>query len=276
MTQCRAMNTWPGTAKAFSVVLQRNSFSPRLSARAGDVWRAMQDVVVDQSADVGWTPARYDSTNTMFVVRSMTLQHLRELRFEDKLVGRTWPVRARRDMLFTREARLFSGDELVASASQEWAYLSRTLEPIRAGADIYAAFTREEGFPSAELPAHEPLNGFPVQRFTFRTWHLWMDPFGHINHPAYVDFCDEATSRALAKAGLPALQLSPLAETVHFRAAIGADVDVTVEVHLVGDVGDDAVLLSHRILVGEKVCATAKTVRRLLGHKREAWRSAFG
>ena len=72
MTQCRAMNTWPGTAKAFPVVLQRNSFSPRLSARAGDVWRAMQDVVVDQSADVGWTPARYDSTNTMFVVRSMS------------------------------------------------------------------------------------------------------------------------------------------------------------------------------------------------------------
>lgn len=276
MTQCRAMRTWPDTAKAFPVVLQRNSFSPRLSARAGDVWRSMQDVVVDQSADVGWTPARYDTTNTMFVVRSMTLQHLRELRFEDKLVGRTWPVRARRDMLFTREVRLFAGDELVAAASQEWAYLSRTLEPIRAGADIYSAFTREEGFPSAELPAHTPVSGFPVQRFTFRTWHGWMDPFGHINHPAYVDFCDEATSRTLARAALPALQLSPLAEAVHFRAAIGADVEVTVEVHLVGEVGDDAVLLSHRILVGEKVCATAKTVRRLIGHGRDAWHSAFG
>lgn len=265
------MRTFPASAKAFPVVLQRNSFSPRLAARAGDVWRAMQDVVVDQSADVGWTPARYDETNTMFVVRSMTLMHVRELRFQDRLVGRTWPVRARRDMLFTREVRLFVGDELVSAASQEWAYLSRTLTPIRAGKDIYDAFQREEGFPSVELPEATPITGARVHRFGFRTWHVWMDPFGHINHPAYVDFCDEATSRALALAQVPPLQLSPVAETVHFRAAIGAEDEVLVEVQLVGAVGDDAVLLHHRILAGETVCATAKSVRRLLGHGRDAW-----
>jgi acyl-CoA thioesterase FadM len=257
------------------VALQRNSFSPRLSARAGDVWRAMQDIVVDQSADVGWTPARYESTRTLFIVRSMTVVHGRELRFEDQLVGRTWPVRARRDTFFTREVRLFAGDELVSAASQEWAYLSRDLAPLRAGKDIYDAFRREEGFPSVELPAATPRPEGPVHRFTFRTWHLWMDPFGHINHPAYVDFCDEATSRALAAAGVPPLALSPLAEAVHFRAAIGAEEDVTVEVQLAGDVGDDAVLLTHRILVGEKVCVTAKTVRRLLGHGRDAWARAL-
>lgn len=270
------MHTWPESAKPFPVVLQRNSFSPRLSARAGDVWRAMQDVVVDQSADVGWTPARYEATATMFIVRSMTVTHSREVRFEDRLVGRTWPVRARRDMLFTREVRLFAATELVAAASQEWAYLSRALEPIRAGPDIYAAFVREEGFPSVALPSHTPIAVQPVHRSTFRTWHVWMDPFGHLNHPAYVDLCDEATSRVLAKAGQPALQLSPLAESVHFRAAIGAEEDVTVEVQLLGDVGDDAVLLGHRILIGDTVCATAKTVRRLLGVPRDAWRGAFG
>ncbi len=265
----------PASAKAFPVVLQRNSFSPRLSARAGDMWRAMQDVVVDQSADVGWTPARYESSGTMFVVRAMTLVHSRELRFEDRLVGRTWPVRARRDMLFTREVRLFAGTELVGAASQEWAYLSRALEPIRAGKEIYDAFVREEGFGSAELPLHEPLAASPVRRFEFDTWHVWMDPFGHVNHPAYVDFCDEATSRVLAAAHLPALQLSPLAESVHFRAAIGAEERVCVEVQLLGTVAPDAVLLGHRILVGEKVCATAKSVRRLLGFGHEAWVGAF-
>jgi acyl-CoA thioesterase FadM len=269
------MRTFPESAKPFPVALQRNSFSPRLSARAGDVWRAMQDVVVDQSADVGWTPARYESTRTLFIVRSMTVVHGRELRFEDQLVGRTWPVRARRDTFFTREVRLFAGDELVSAASQEWAYLSRDLTPLRAGKDIYDAFRREEGFPSVELPEATPRAEGRVHRFAFRTWHLWMDPFGHINHPAYVDFCDEATSRALAVAGVPPLALSPLAEAVHFRAAIGAEEDVTVEVQLAGDVGDDAVLLTHRILVGEKVCATAKTVRRLLGHGRDAWERAL-
>lgn len=269
------MNAWPPSAKAFPVTLRRNAFSPRLVARAGDVWRAMQDVVVDQSSDVGWTPGRYEATGTMFVVRSMTVAHARELRVEDRLVGRTWPVRARRDTLFTREVRLHADGGLVAAASQEWAYLSRALTPIRAGADIYAAFTREEGFPSAELPPHEPLPPAPPRRFVFRTWHLWMDPFGHVNHPAYVDFCDEATSGALAQAGLPAQALAPLAETVHFRAAIGPGEDVAVEVQLVGAVGDDGVLLSHRVLVGDRVCATAKTARRLLGHGRDAWRAAF-
>ncbi|MCA2977522.1 MAG: hypothetical protein INH41_24855 [Myxococcaceae bacterium] len=269
------MRSFPDSAKPFPVALQRNAFSPRLSARAGDVWRAMQDVVVDQSADVGWTPARYEATRTLFVVRSMTVEHGRELRVDDRLVGRTWPVRARRDTLFTREVRLFSSDELVAAASQEWAYLSRDLQPIRAGQDVYDAFRREEGFPSVELPPVTPRPGGHVHRFTFRTWHLWMDPFGHVNHPAYVDFCDEATSRALAAAGLPPLALSPIAEAVHFRAAIGSDEDVTVEVQRLGAVGDDAVLLGHRVLRGERVCATAKTVRRLLGHGLDAWERAL-
>jgi hypothetical protein len=46
---------------------------------------------------------------------------------------------------------------------------------------------------------------------------------------------------------------------------------VTVEVQWIGNVGDDAVVLGHRILVDAKVCATAKTVRRLLGFPRDAW-----
>jgi acyl-CoA thioesterase FadM len=266
----------PVTAKAFPIALQRNSFSPRLSARAGDVWRAMQDVVVDQSADVGWDPERYERSGTMFVVRSMTVQHLRELRFEDRLVGRTWPVRARRDMLFTREVRLFAAAELVAAASQEWAYLSRALAPTRAGSDLYGAFTREQGFPSVDLPEFASLPVTAPRRFEFDTWHVWMDPFGHINHPAYVDFCDEATSRVLARAGRPALQLSPVAESVHFRAAIGAEERVTVEVQLLGTVGADAVMLGHRLLVNDQVCATAKAVRRLLGHGHDVWCATFG
>lgn len=265
----------PQSARTFPVSLQRNSFSPRLSARAGDVWRAMQDVVVDQSADVGWTPDRYERTATLFVVRSMTVQHQRELRYEDRLVGRTWPVTARRETFFTREVRLFAADTLVAAASQEWVFLSRALEPIRAGKAIFDAFTREEGFPSVELPAFAPEQPAPARCFEFDTWHGWMDPFGHVNHPAYVDFCDEATSRVLAGAGLPALQLAPLAESVHFRAAIGAEQRVTVETTLVGTLPPDAAVLAHRVLVGDRVCATAKSVRRLLGAGHEAWRSAF-
>lgn len=250
----------PADTLTFDVSLQRNSFSPRLVARAGDVWRAMQDVVVDQSASVGWTPERYVQANTMFVVRTMTVRHQREVRIHEPLRGRTWPSRARREMLFTRQVRLFSGDELIAAASQEWAYLTRDLQPTRAGKDIFDAFSLREGYPEVELPAFTPLADQPAHRFDFVVWHGWMDPQGHVNHAAYVDYCDEGVARIVAAEGGAPQRLAPVAESVHFRAAINAAEHVTVETTLAGH-ADGARVFRHRVLSGDRVCATATTVR---------------
>jgi len=268
------VHTFPAATLGFPVQLQRNAFGPRLVARAGDVWRAMQDVVVDQSMSVGWTPERFVETGTMFIVRSMTVRHLREVRFAESLQGRTWPSRARRDMLFTREVRLFSGDELVVVATQEWAYLSRALEPIRAGKDIYDAFTLYEGYPSVRLPDFERVDGGAIHHFGFTTWHLWMDPNAHVNHPAYVDYCDEGTHRVLAARGIDPQRLVPVAEEVHFRAAIGPEEEVAVETTYKGKTGDAAVL-GHRILAKGKVAATGTTVRRLAGETGDGWHAAL-
>jgi acyl-CoA thioesterase FadM len=269
------MHSFPAETRPFPVMLQRAAFGPRLVARAGDVWRGMQDVVVDQSSSVGWTPERYAETNTMFIVRSMTVRHERELLMGEPLVGRTWPARARRDMFFTREVRLFAGEQLVVAGSQEWVYLTRDLQPTRAGAELYAAFALLDGFPSVTLPTTEPVEGAPVHSFSFRSWHTWMDPFAHINHPAYLDFCDENTSRVLAQAGVDPQRLSAVAETVHFRLAIGADQEVTVETHLSGLQGETATL-SHRLLSQDKVCAVATTVRRLAAGPPVSWAAVFG
>lgn len=269
------MRTVPTETTPFPVLLNRNSFGPRLVARAGDVWRAMQDVVVDQSSEVGWPPEKFEQVGTMFVVRTMAVVHHRAVRFAESLVGRTWPSRARRDMLFTRQVRLFSGDELVAAGTQEWAYLSRALQPTRVGPELYAAFTILEGYPTVGLPEPERAAPGPTHQLTFRTWHLWMDPLGHVNHPAYVDYCDESTARVLAAAGVDPQRLDPVAEEVHFRAAIGPQVQVTVETTLKGHLGDDAVL-GHRVIVGGKVAATGTTVRRLAGERGRAWHQAFG
>jgi acyl-CoA thioesterase FadM len=272
------MRSFPPEARAFPVVLQRNAFGPRLVARAGDVWRGMQDVIVDQSSSVGWTPERYLEADRMFIVRTATVVHHQELRITESLVGRTWVSRARRDLLFTREVRLFTGsdDRLVCTASQEWALLTRALEPTRAGAELYAAFSITGGFPATALPAFVPVQGpLRVHHLAFRTWHLWMDPHGHVNHPAYVDYCDEGTSRLLAAAGLDAQGLSPLAEEVHFRAAIGPDAEVDVETSLEGRAGEDVGVFAHRILVAGKVCATATTFRRVVGAE-PGWAARLG
>ena len=106
------MNTIPPETLTFPVSLQRHAFGPRLVPHAGDVWRAMQDVVVDQSSSVGWTPERYVEANTMFVVRTMTVRHHREVRIGEPLLGPHLAVARARQMLFTRQVRLFGGDEL--------------------------------------------------------------------------------------------------------------------------------------------------------------------
>jgi acyl-CoA thioesterase FadM len=260
------MRRAPEHARVFPVSLQRNAFGPRLTARAGDVWRALQDVVVDQSSDAGWTPERYVAADRMFIVRTMTVAHRRELRVDVTLHGQTWVARARRDMLFTREVRLFSSrdDEPLAAATQEWALLTRALEPTRATKDMYDAFTITEGFPSAALPTFTAQPGEWRSTHTFSTWHLWMDPHGHVNHPAYVDYCDESLARVVARAGLDAQRLAPVAETVHFKAAIGAEATVVVETAFAGHSGDAGVF-THRITADGKLAATATTVRRLDG-----------
>jgi acyl-CoA thioesterase FadM len=207
----------------------------------------------------------------MFVVRTMTVRHEREVRIGEGLVGRTWPSRARRDMLFTRQVRLFHGDELVAAATQEWAYLKRTLEPTRAGKAIYDAFTVHEGYPEVALPDETPRPDAAAHHFfDFVTWHGWMDPHGHVNHAAYVDYCDEGVARVLAQAGHDPQQLVPVAEAVHFRAAIGPAQHVTVETKRTGHAGAAGVF-AHRIFVDGKVCATATTVRRLAGRDDAGW-----
>ncbi len=257
------MRTFPPRAAAFEVLLPRNGFGPRLAGRAGDVWRAMQDVVADHSDSVGWTPERFVAAGTMFVVRTMTVEHVREVHINEPLTGRTWPSRARRQMLFTRQVRLFSGHELVATASQEWAYLSREVQATRAGKELFDAYTIDEGYPEVSVPRAEVAPDAPVRRFSFTVWHGWMDSNGHANHTAYVDYCDEGVARIVAAEGGDAQALVPVKETVHFRAAVGAGDEVTVETTEAAP-QDDARVFSHRILVAGKVCATATLVRRPL------------
>lgn len=257
------MHTVPTETRVFPVMLQRHAFGPRLVARAGDVWRAMQDVVVDQSSSVGWTADKYVEKNCMFVVRTMTVKHQRELGIADQLQGRTWPSRARRDMLFTRQVRLFSGGELVAGATQEWAFLTRDLQPTRAGKEIYDAFKMHEGYPDIELPSFVAQSDMPTHVFDFTVWHSWMDPQGHVNHAAYVDYCDEGVARVVAAEGKDPQKLVPLAESVHFRAAIVAGELITVETGIAGHV-HGARVFKHRVLSGDRVCATATTVRSML------------
>ena len=252
------------------LTLPRHSFSARDAARAGDVWRLFQEVAVDASTQQGWSPMRYRAAGTAFVMRTMTVRHHLEATYGEPLTGLTWVARMRREMLSTREVRVRSARGAIASAKQEWVHVSDgVIAPVRAPRALLDAFPEESG-PEGDLEVAMPSIARAIEArepnvFTFRAWWTWMDPLDHVNHPAYVDFCDEALSVAMKRAGLAPIALAPVAEEVTFRSAVGADEETRVESVPRGWTDDGAAVIAHRILVGERLCATATTVRRVLG-----------
>src|SRR5690606_37881573 len=79
----------------FPVALPRNAFSARDAARAGDLWRAFQEVAVGASTRAGWSARRFSEAGTAFVVRTMSVRHARETYYGEPLHARTWVCRFR-------------------------------------------------------------------------------------------------------------------------------------------------------------------------------------
>jgi acyl-CoA thioesterase FadM len=213
---------------------------------------------------------RYREAGTAFVVRSMTVRHAREMVYGEPVEGETWVRRMRRDMLTTRETRLRGGGEDIANVSQEWVHVDASLKPTRAAPELVEAFGVHPHGDSVTMPEYTPAEG-DLPELRFRAWHTWMDPLAHINHPMYVDFCDEAIARALAAEGICPDDVVPVAEALTFRFGVGADDDVRVQTRLVGRAAKGVAVFRQAILVGDsKVCVDALVARRLLsGNPRE-------
>jgi acyl-CoA thioesterase FadM len=248
----------------FPLVLPRHAFSPRDAARAADVWRACQDVAVEASDRAGWPPQRFREARTAFIVRKMTVRHDRETTYGERLQARTWVGHFRRDMLSTRQIRIDGSGGPVAAATQEWVHVTDRLEPARAGRALLDAFPAHEEDGSVTMPAFDPETG-SSHELAFVAWHVWMDPLNHVNHPAYLDWCEEATARSMAAKGLDPIALVPVADKVTYKAGATAGDRIRVITHVSGRTADGDVVLSHRIVKNDdEMCADAVTVRRLV------------
>jgi acyl-CoA thioesterase FadM len=255
----------------WTTLLPRHAFSARDAARAGDLWRLFQEVAVEASTRCGWPPMRYREEGNAFVVRSVCAHHFLEAAYGEPLHCATWVSRMRREMFSTREIRVRSARGAISAARQEWVHVSASLQPMRAPRALLDAFP-EETAPEGDLPVAlpavvTPIDPRPPHVFTFRAWWTWMDPLDHVNHPAYVDFCDEAIAIALRRAGLSPRDVVPIAEEATFRSGIVGDEEVCVQSVARGFTADGAVVIGHRISVGDRLCATLTTVRRLLGEQ---------
>lgn len=259
----------------FPLTLPRNAFTPRETPRAGDIWRLCQDAATLASTRAGWPPSRFRVENVAFVVYKMTLLHAAEPPFGEALDVQTWVSRLRRRTLCTREVRIRSRGQGIAAATQEWVHVDfETLKPRQGSLEAAAAFAEIEVEPSIAMPSFEALPGSDWQ-FDFEMWQTWSDPLAHANHPAYIDWCDEATSRAMVAAGLDPVLLRPIAEQVTFRSAVLPGEYVTIRSERLGRIGTDAVVLKHRVETERGPAADATSVRALAGVGGEALVAAW-
>ncbi len=253
----------------FAAALPRHAFSARNAARAGDVWRSLQEVAVEASTRCAWPPMRYRAEGSAFVMRTMTVDHVREARYGEALEARTWVHPFKRGIFSTREIRIHSAEDgsRIATATQQWVHVDGTMKPARASEALTSAFQPhdEPADPPAQLPAiTEPAEEPTVHRFELEPWFTSMDPLDHVNHPAYIDFCDEAIARIVHGAGLSPLQLRPRAEKMTYSRGVGALERTVVETELRGRSEDGAVVCEHRILLTDgTLCAKGTTVRDL-------------
>ncbi len=220
----------------FPLRIPRHACSPRDRARAGDLWRLVQEATILHSAARGWPPERYREAGSGWVVREMTGVHTREAVYGEDLAGYSRVVASRRDLLMRRA----SGIEGVLAASVEWVHVGER-GPARAPRALVDAFPVEPDDGPVTLPAWAPLEEVPLAPLDVRPWWTEMDPMGHVNHPRYVDWADEALSAWLARTGHDPIGLVPVAERLHFRGGVRAEELVHVRPARVGRAGDAAV-----------------------------------
>lgn len=249
------------------LTLPREAITPRQVVRPVAVWRLLQEAAVQSSSRRGWPPQRYASSGIGFVLARMTVQHHRELRDGEAVSARTWVRSFRRRMISDREIRLDGSGERVAVASQRWVHVSSALRLVPASDAFIASFplTEVPDEPGASLPELPEAAG-PVHTLELPCWHAWLDPLGHVNHPTYLQWCDEHTSRLLAAAGQDPVSLAPVAEEITYRSGVSAGDHIRVQTTLAGASADGRTVRLHHTITApdrELVYARAVTIRRL-------------
>lgn len=246
------------------MAIPRHAAGPRQVARAAEIWRLFQELALRATVAAGWPPERYQEVGTAFVVHGLCGRHLREVRYGQRLRAQTWVQDFRRATLTRRQLRLLDEQGLVAEGVQQWVHTDAELRPVAARRELVEAFPCEPERGAAP-PLEEPRVAVedPGASFELEVWHTWMDPLAHLNHPTWLDLCDEGTMRRVAAAGGDPQALLPLAEELVFKRGAVAGQRLQVQTRAVGLGQGGAVLFEHEVLGPEGLCLRARTWRRM-------------
>ena len=248
------------------LILPRHAFGPRETARSGEIWRSLQDIAVLASSRAGYTPRDYREQQIGWVMRSMTVRHLAEIQFGEPVVADTWISTFERDIFSNRQIRMSADDRPVVLADQRWVHVRLPdLRPVRASAELKVALGELLAPLELEVPQTHPIEGEIVHACTFDTWHSQMDPLGHANHPAYIDWVEEAWCRWLASRGFDPQQSYAVAESVTYRSGVVAPAPVTVQLELRGTTPSGAAVIEAEMSAGDRPVASAWAIRAVHG-----------
>ena len=251
------------------LIVPRHAIGPRQIVRAGEIWRLYQETAVQASIHAGWSPSRYREEGTGFVVGAMTVSHNRELQGDQQVEARSWIRDFRRGVLCRRQVELWDSVGCVSQATQSWVHVGGSngvFEPCRAPASLIDAFPVHPNPGSGVcLPAWESSKECVLPEFDLAVWYGWMDPLGHANHPAYIDWCDESIYRALIVHGIDPTKLVAVAEQVRWRIAAMAGDQLVVRSRGLG-LAVNGYVIQHELVnrTHGGLHATAFTVRRLI------------
>ncbi len=195
-----------------------------------------QETAMCASTSEGYDIAWYDAHHTVWVIREMTLVHVRPIHYQDELTVTTWlsemqRVRAYREYL----ARNVTTGEVVACGRAYWAYLDRTtLFPTRIPADVIEQFAPNGVRAVAKKPRSYPppsTGQLPVEiRAQRRVQHYEADSMQHVNNGIYLDWLQEP----LAEMTLPSMRLCVRRHDVEYlRGALPGE-QVEIVTRLVG------------------------------------------
>ena len=218
--------------------LRFDECGPDGNARTSSLLRYAQDIAWIHSDGLGFTRQWYAERGLAWVVRAAEMTILAPVPLGSTLMLSTAPTGFRRVWGRRRtEARLESG-QLAMWGYTDWVMTDHRGMPGRIPAEFPAAFAVP---PGTFEPVRVPLPGTPpdatVHRTVVRPQDL--DPMGHVNNAAYLDYLEEAL-HAAGDAAQSTLVAVPRRVRLEYAAAASPGEALTGSAWLLAGTDDDS------------------------------------
>ncbi len=206
--------------------------------RSSGLLRFAQDLAWIHSEGAGFGRRWYSERGLTWLIRSIELEILDDVPYGEQVTVSTEVIGFRRVWARRRSEFTQHGSErTVASALIDWVLLNSRGAPVRVPPEILEAFVTPPGvFTPIRMDLPEPPADASRLEFSARLSEL--DPLGHVNNAAYLDYVDEH----LASVGRRGeIRRRPRRYRVEFAAS------AEPEVGLVGSGWDDGPAWLYRL-----------------------------